>query len=62
MNCFTFFFFGLILDNVSLCCPGCPGTQSVEQAGLELRNHPASASQVLRIKVCATTAQFIVIF
>jgi hypothetical protein len=34
-------------DRVSLCSPGCPGTHSVDQAGLELRNPPASASQVL---------------
>ena len=38
----------------SLCNPGCPGTHSVDQAGLELRNPPASASQVLGLKVCAT--------
>ena len=25
----------------SLCSPGCPGTHSVDQAGLELRNPPA---------------------
>jgi hypothetical protein len=31
---------------VSLCSPGCPGTHSVDQAGLELRNLPNSASQV----------------
>jgi hypothetical protein len=37
--------------------PGCPGTHSVDQAGLELRNLPASASQVLGLKVCTTTAQ-----
>jgi hypothetical protein len=42
-------------DRVSLCSPGCPGTHSVDQAGLELRNPPASASQVLGLKVCATT-------
>jgi hypothetical protein len=30
---------------VSLCSPGCPGTHSVDQAVLELRNLPASASQ-----------------
>jgi hypothetical protein len=42
-------------DKVSLCSPGCPGTHSVDQAGLELRNPPASASQVLGLKVCATT-------
>jgi hypothetical protein len=39
-----FFFF--FLDRVSLCSPGCPGTHSVDQARLELRNPPASASQV----------------
>jgi hypothetical protein len=44
-------------DRVSLCYPGCPGTHSVDQAGLELRNLPASASQVLGLKACATTAQ-----
>ena len=33
---------------------GCPGTHSVDQTGLELRNSPASASQVLGSKVCAT--------
>jgi hypothetical protein len=31
----------------SLCSPGCPGTHSVDQAVLELRNPPASASRVL---------------
>jgi hypothetical protein len=31
-------------DRVSLCSPGCPGTHSVDQAGLELRNPPTSAS------------------
>ena len=36
--------------------PGCPGTHSVDQVGLELRHPPASASQVLGLKVCATTA------
>jgi hypothetical protein len=44
-------------DRVSLCSPGCPGTHYVDQAGLELRNPPASASQVLGLKACATTAQ-----
>ena len=29
---------------VSLCSPDCPGTHSADQAGLELRNQPASAS------------------
>jgi hypothetical protein len=49
----SFFFF--FQDRVSLCSPGCPGTNSVDQAGLELRNPPAPASQVLGLKVCATT-------
>jgi hypothetical protein len=34
-------------DRVSLCSLGCPRTHFVDQAGLELRNPPASASQVL---------------
>jgi hypothetical protein len=37
-------------DRVSLCSPGCPGTHFVDQAGLELRNLPTSASRVLRLK------------
>jgi hypothetical protein len=49
---FFFFFFG---GRVSLCSPGCPGTHSVDQAGLELRNPPASASRVMELKACATT-------
>jgi hypothetical protein len=40
-----------------LCSPGCPGTHFVDQAGLELRNLPVSASQVLGLKACTTTAQ-----
>jgi hypothetical protein len=43
-----FFFF--LQDRVSLYSPGCPRTHSVDQAGLELRNPPASASQVLGFK------------
>jgi hypothetical protein len=44
-----------VLDRVSLYSPGCPGTHFVDQADLKLRNLPASASQVLGLKVCATT-------
>jgi hypothetical protein len=47
-------FFFVFLDRVSLCSPGCPGTHSVDQAGLVLRNPPASASQVLGLKACTT--------
>jgi hypothetical protein len=50
--CFVFLVFR---DRVSLYSPGCPGTHFVEQAGLELRNLPASASRVLGLKACATT-------
>jgi hypothetical protein len=46
--------FIFLRDRVSLCSPGCPGTHSVDQAGLELRNPPASASQVLGLKPAAT--------
>ncbi|GAB1297583.1 Zinc transporter 6 [Apodemus speciosus] len=41
-------------DRVSLCTPGCPGAHFVD---LELRNPPASASQVLELKAWATTAR-----
>ena len=34
-------------DRVSLCSPGCPGAQAVDQAGLQLRNPPASDSRVM---------------
>jgi hypothetical protein len=54
---FFFFLFLLFRDRVSLCSPGCPGTHSVDQASLELRNPSGSASQVLGLKACATTAQ-----
>jgi hypothetical protein len=51
--------FVVFQDKVSLCSPGCPGTHFVDQAGLELRNLPASASQVLGLKVCGTTARHV---
>jgi hypothetical protein len=49
-------------DRVSLYSPGCPGTHSVDQAGLDLRNPPASASKVLGLKACATTPGYNIIF
>jgi hypothetical protein len=53
---FCFVLGGGVRDRVSLCSPDCPGTHSVDQAGLKLRNPSASASQVLGLKACATTA------
>ena len=52
-----FVFVFVFRDRVSPYSPGCPGTHSVDQAGLELRNPLASASPVLGLKVCATAAR-----
>jgi hypothetical protein len=52
---FYLFIYFVFRDRVSLYSSGCPGTHFVDQAGLELRNPPASASQVLGLKACATT-------
>jgi hypothetical protein len=49
-------------DRVSLGIPDSPGTHSVDQAGLKLRNLPASASQVLGLKACAISARQISYF
>jgi hypothetical protein len=46
-------------DRVSLYSPGCPGTHSVDQAGLKHRNLPAFASQVLGLKAFATTSSLV---
>ena len=35
----------LFKDQVYLCSPGCPGTCCVDQAGLKLRDLPASAPE-----------------
>jgi hypothetical protein len=56
-NNLFFFFFFFFWDRVSLYRPGCPGTHFVDQAGLKLRNLPASASQVLGLKVSPSTTQ-----
>ena len=53
--CTDFFIFIYFEDRVHLCSPGCPGTHSLDQAGLDLRNLPASTCQALGLKVCATT-------
>lgn len=41
-------------DRVSLCSLGYSGTLSVDQAGHDLRDPPASASRVLGSKVSST--------
>uniref|UniRef100_A0A8C6G5B4 Uncharacterized protein n=1 Tax=Mus spicilegus TaxID=10103 RepID=A0A8C6G5B4_MUSSI len=41
-------------DRVSLCSPGCPGTHSVDQAGLKLRDSPVFASQVKAFSLLAS--------
>ncbi|GAB1293660.1 RNA helicase [Apodemus speciosus] len=47
----------MLAEPISVCSPGCPGTHSVDYAGLELRNLPPYASQVLGLKACSTTAR-----
>ena len=49
-----FFWVFVVVVVVCLFVRECPGTHSVDQAGLELRNLPACASRVLGLKVCAT--------
>jgi hypothetical protein len=45
-------------ERVFLCIPGHPGTHSIDQAALKLRDSPASVSRVLGLKACNTSAQF----
>jgi hypothetical protein len=59
---FFFFCFVLFRDRVSLYSPGCPGAHFVDQAGLELRNPPASASRLLGLKACDTTPGHLYVF
>jgi hypothetical protein len=54
-----FYFIFFFRERISLYSPGCPGTHFVDQAGLELRNLLASASRVLGLKACATTARLV---
>jgi hypothetical protein len=46
-------------DRVSLCSPGCPGTHSVDQAGLKTQTSAASASLLLGLKACVTPPGFL---
>ena len=45
----------LFFETVSLGSTGCPGTSSVDQSGLELRDLLASAFSVLGVKKCQNT-------
>lgn len=49
-------------DRASLCGPDCPKTHSVNQAGLRLKDPPASTSYVLGSKACAATAWLVQAF
>jgi hypothetical protein len=60
-NCYlsiSFFLGGGGPDRVSLYSPGFPGTHFVDQAGLKLRNLPASASRVLELSFCILNTQY----
>jgi hypothetical protein len=62
---YLFIYFFIFRDRVSLCSPGCPGTHFVDQAGLELRNLPASAARVppeCILKACAATPSHFEVF
>jgi hypothetical protein len=53
--CFCFLF--LFFETGFLCVVLAVLELTLDEAGLELRNPTASASQVLGLKACATTAQ-----
>lgn len=50
-----FLFWWCFQDRVSLCNSGCPGILSVDQAGFNLRDPPASATGVLGLKAWVGT-------
>jgi hypothetical protein len=53
--CFVLVWFGLFFETGFLCIALAVLALSKDQAGLKLRNPPASASRVLGLKACATT-------
>ena len=55
-SCLLFVVVVWFYETAFLCSPGYPGTHSIDQAALKLRNLPASAFQVLGLKACSTTA------
>jgi hypothetical protein len=58
---FWFWFLVLVFQSVSPYSPGYPRTLSVDQAGFTLRDLPASTSQVLVLKACTTTLDYIIL-
>ena len=56
-SCLLLFFvlFCFFRDRVSMYSPGCPGTHSVDQAGLNSETHLPLPPRVLGLQVCATT-------
>ena len=64
--CFVLFYWGFFFlvfrSRQGFCIALAVLELNVDQADLELRNPPASASQVLGLKVCATTAQLVWFF
>jgi hypothetical protein len=55
-KCYLLCFCFVILARVAIYSLGSPKTLSVDQSGLKFRDLPASASQVLGLKACVTTA------
>ncbi|EGW11174.1 hypothetical protein I79_014842 [Cricetulus griseus] len=45
----------------NMCSPGCPGTHSVDQAGLKLRDLPASAFLSAGIKGVGYHTRFVLV-
>ena len=50
----------ILIEFLCVCSCDCLGTHSVDQAGIKLRHMLASASQVLGLETCTTTAQLII--
>ena len=56
MMMMMFFVFEAGSHYLTIYNPSCPGNHDLDQDGLRLRDLPASAFQVLGLKVCATMA------
>jgi hypothetical protein len=55
--CFGLFVCFFVLFCFVLYIPGYPGIHSVDEASLEFRDLPASASQVLELEACAVASR-----